>query len=112
MGAEERKLIPGLVLVELDYWCSKLGLQASWSLFLEDVEEGAAELVWPTEADLGRARELEEQYASLGLGVVDASIVALAERLDEPRLATLDRRHFGAVRPKHVAGFHLLPEEW
>jgi len=41
--------------------------------------------------------------------VVDASIIAVAERLDEPRVGTLDRRHFGAVRPAHVPMLTILP---
>jgi predicted nucleic acid-binding protein len=35
--------------------------------------------------------------------------VALAERLGVHSIATLDRRHFTIVRPKHVPGFELLP---
>jgi uncharacterized protein len=33
----------------------------------------------------------------------------LAERFGEPRLATLDQRHFRAVRPTHVEAFELVP---
>jgi hypothetical protein len=43
------------------------------------------------------------------LGIVDASVVAVCERLDEVKLATLDHRHFGAVRPRHCASLELLP---
>jgi len=43
------------------------------------------------------------------LGIVDASIVALCERLGETKLATLDRRHLGAIRPRHCDAFELLP---
>lgn len=42
-------------------------------------------------------------------GVVDASVLALAERLGETKLATLDRRHFAAVRPLHTEALILLP---
>lgn len=48
-------------------------------------------------------------YSDLGLGVVDASVVALAERLDVPRVATFDHRHFSVVRPSHVEAFELVP---
>jgi hypothetical protein len=37
-------------------------------------------------------------------------MLALAERLGEPKLATLDRRHFAVVRPIHVATLELLPD--
>jgi uncharacterized protein len=40
---------------------------------------------------------------------LDAAVVATAERLDVTEIATLDRAHFSAVRPRHVAGFTLVP---
>jgi predicted nucleic acid-binding protein len=43
------------------------------------------------------------------LGAVDASVIAAAERLGVREVATLDRRHFAAVRPQHVDAFTLLP---
>lgn len=60
-------------------------------------------------ADLARAAELIAQYRDADLGLVDATIVAMAERLGVVRLYTLDRRDFGIVRPRHVAAFELLP---
>ena len=50
------------------------------------------------------------QYANLDLGAADASIVALAERLGVSTIATVDRRDFSIVRPKHIAAFGLVPE--
>jgi predicted nucleic acid-binding protein len=50
-----------------------------------------------------------EQYRDLLLGIVDASVVALAERRAATEIATLDRRHFAVVRPRHTAAFKLLP---
>lgn len=41
--------------------------------------------------------------------MVDASIVAVAERLDVRKIATLDRRHFSVVRPRHVDALELIP---
>lgn len=68
---------------------------------------------WPIEPvgqdDVRRAGELMGQYADARLSFVDASIVALAERLAISRIFTLDRRDFGLVRPAHVAAFELLP---
>jgi uncharacterized protein len=34
---------------------------------------------------------------------------ALAERYREVRVATLNRRHFAVVRPRHADAFELLP---
>jgi len=54
--------------------------------------------------------ELIERYQDLRLGTTDASVIALAERLDVNEIATLDRRHFTVVRPLHVQALTLLPE--
>jgi hypothetical protein len=56
-----------------------------------------------------RIAELVARYRDLPLGTVDASVVAAAERLDITTIATLDRRHFGVVRPAHIATFELIP---
>jgi hypothetical protein len=47
--------------------------------------------------DVERAAQVDRKFADLGLGIVDASIVALAERLDVRRILTIDR-DFSAVR--------------
>ncbi len=62
-----------------------------------------------TSNDWERVAELVDAYADLGLGGVDASLVAVAERLDVHTIATLDRRDFSVVRPKHVDSLTLLP---
>jgi len=41
--------------------------------------------------------------------MVDASVIAMAERLGLRTIATLDRRHFTVVRPRHIATFDLVP---
>ena len=43
------------------------------------------------------------------LGFVDTTVVAIAERLKVPSIATTDRRHFAPVRPAHRERFILLP---
>jgi len=69
--------------------------------------------VFPVEvlesADYARAADLIRAYADLPLGFVDASIVAMAERLDVGTLVTTDRRHFAVVRPAHVPRLRLVP---
>jgi predicted nucleic acid-binding protein len=62
-----------------------------------------------TAADWLRIAELVDTYADLRLGGVDASLVAVAERLGVKELGTLDLRHFRVVRPRHVEVFALLP---
>lgn len=55
-----------------------------------------------------RIAELVSRYRDLPLGTVDASVVALAERLGATQIATFDRRHFTVVSPSG-APFELLP---
>lgn len=101
--------MPALVLSELGYWChERLGAEV-WLAFLEDVLSGVYLVEPPSDADLGRCHELQRTYAELRLGVVDASVLALVERMREDRLATLDHRHFGVARPGHVEALRLLP---
>ncbi len=57
-----------------------------------------------------RAVELARQHADLDLGFVDAAVIAICESLGETKVATLDRRHFGVVRPAHCERLRLLPE--
>jgi predicted nucleic acid-binding protein len=52
--------------------------------------------------------EIDRRYADLGLGLVDGSVVALAEALGIRRLVTRDVRHFAAVRLRNGAPFDLV----
>lgn len=60
-------------------------------------------------SDYQRCVELIETYADLGLGLVDASVVTIAERLGHTRLATLNHRDFSVVRPAHTEAFEIVP---
>ncbi len=105
----EDLVIPSPVLVELDYWVLKLLGQAPWRMFVEDVDRGAYRLHHPDAADLLRIAELGHIYEELDLGFVDAAVVVACERLAEPKVATLDRRDFSVVRPRHRDHLTLLP---
>jgi predicted nucleic acid-binding protein len=106
----EDLVVPGTVLVELDYWVCKLLGHRAWTIFVDDLASGAYRLVQPDETDLRRAAELELAYESLDLGLVDASVIALCERFGEMKVATLDRRDFSVVRPRHCETLRLLPD--
>ena len=108
-SAREDLVVPALVLAELDYWChQRLGGDV-WIEFLDDVLAGAYRIEPPSAADLARCRELLASYLELRLGVTDATVIALVERLGEPKVATLDHRHFAVVRPRHVEALELRP---
>jgi len=76
---------------------------------LADIGTGAYRVEDLLAEDYSRVTDLMDRYADLDLGFVDAAVVAIAERLGEPKIATLDRRHFTVVRPRHVEAFELLP---
>lgn len=107
--ADEDLVVPTLVLAELDYWCRRRLPSEAWLIFLDDLLAGVYRLEPATGVDLARCRELQARYADLALGIVDASVVALAERLGETKVATLDQRHFRAVRPTHLDALELRP---
>jgi predicted nucleic acid-binding protein len=102
-------VVPELVVTEVAYFLlDRLGPQAERA-FARSIADGEL-LVEPVAlAEWGRIDELLGTYSDLLLGMVDASVVAACERLGQTTLATLDRRHFGAVRPRHVAAFTLVP---
>lgn len=106
----ERLLIPSPVLPEVDYFVGQRLGAAPLLTLLDDVMEGAFSVIDLIRDDYIRVRQLCDQYADSDIGFVDAAVVSIAERLDEPKIATLDRRHFGLIRPRHVAAFTLLPD--
>jgi predicted nucleic acid-binding protein len=90
-------VVPWAVLPEVDYLVRRhLGPEPA-RLFLRDVADGAFPVEHGLGSDLVRAAALDAQHASLGLGLVDGVVVAVAERLRADAIATLDVRHFGAL---------------
>ncbi|MFN0090313.1 MAG: type II toxin-antitoxin system VapC family toxin [Acidimicrobiales bacterium] len=77
--------------------------------FLDSILAGELSLVELEHVDYARSTELIRRYADLGLGLVDASIIAVAERLDITTVATFNHRDFAVVRPSHVAALILIP---
>jgi uncharacterized protein len=106
-SAEGPLLIPTTVIVEVCWLLEERpDIEAA---FLEAIGAGEFEHVPITPADLARMAELVRTYADLPLGAVDASVLAVAERLELTDVATLDRRHFTIVRPRHAHALNLLP---
>jgi predicted nucleic acid-binding protein len=103
-------VVPQLVVAEVVYLLATRLRPEAEVRFLGDLAGGAfvVEPVHP--ADWLRIAELVGRYRDLPLGTVDASVVAAAERLGIREVATLDRRYFTAVRPRHVEALRLLPE--
>ena len=102
-------LVPTLCVAEVSHLLSSRAGQDAEVRLLGDLAAGNLILEPFEPADLMRTAELVHIYRDLPLGTVDASVVAAAERLEITTIATLDRRHFGVVRPAHAEGFELLP---
>jgi uncharacterized protein len=106
-------LLPSTVLIEACWVVnSRVGADAH-TVLLEsigvDLSSGRYALVGLTAVDLAHMSELTHSYRDLRLDPTDASVIAMAERLGVKQVATLDRRDFGVVRPRHVDAFQLLP---
>ena len=91
-------VLPWAILPEVDYLLSRhVGAPAEMA-FVRDIVDGSYAVEWCEPGDLGRARDLVERHESLRLGLVDSVVMATAERLRTRAIATLDLRHFGAVK--------------
>ncbi len=101
-------VVPALVVTEVAYFVERRLGPAVEAAFLRGLSELRVEAPLPEDWPLVAA--MVERYADLGLGTVDASIAVLADRLGTDLIATLDRRHFGAIRSLAGRSFRLLPE--
>ena len=90
-------VLPWAILPEVDYLLARHAGRRAERAFLSDLADGAFAVEWGTTEDLGRARELCDQYGGLRLGLVDAVVAAVAERLRANAIATLDLRDFGSM---------------
>lgn len=98
-----------LVIAETAYLIARqLGPDAE-AVFFRAVAQGDLTIETLTMSDLGRIAVLVETYVDLPLGGTDASVIAIAERLGQAQIATLDRRHFNVVRPAHCSAFEIVP---
>lgn len=77
--------------------------------FVGMITSGRLEPLDLTAVDWARVLELVGVYADLQLDVIDASMIAVAERLGLTTIATLDHRDFRVVRPAHCDAFELVP---
>ena len=107
-NATESLFVPALALAEAAYLIqARLGARAEIAL-ARSLTLAPWVIEAPNHDDLTRAIVLMVQYVDLPLGLSDALAVALAERLGETRVASLDH-HFRVVRPSHVQAFEVLP---
>lgn len=102
-------ILPWAILPEVDYLVGReLGARAQAAL-LADLADGGFVVDWGSDRDLAEAARIGRRYRRLRLGLVDAAVIACAERLSAEAIATLDLRHFGAVSIKGSP--RLLPRD-
>ena len=87
---------------------SRLGPQAE-AAFVTSIATGELAVIELTAADWARCAALIDVFADLRVGLVDASIIAVAERLEVTTIATMNHRDFAVVRPAHCPAFELIP---
>lgn len=105
----EPVVVPVCVLPEVCYLLHTRISQRAEAAFVRAITDGEF-VIEPLESeDMARAEALVRKYADLDLGFVDATVIATAERLDATEVLTTDRRHFSAVRPRHVGALRLSP---
>lgn len=87
-------VVPVTVAVEVDYLLrGRVGEQAARG-FLDDLNLGRFLLEPVGAATFARATAIDRQYADLGLGLVDGTVIAVAEDLGSQAILTLDHGHF------------------
>lgn len=101
--------VPSPVVTEACYLLAREGGARAEAALLTSLADGDFRVIELEADDWRRAAELVTRYADMPLGAVDASVVAVAERLGLAEIATIDRRHFSVVRPRHIDAFTLLP---
>jgi uncharacterized protein len=106
-ATREPLLAPVTILPEVAYLlAARLGTRAEQA-FVRSVADGEISIEGLKTADYARAADVLRRHS--GIGFVDATVVAIAERLKLQAIATTDRRHFARIQPAHVRAFTLLP---
>jgi predicted nucleic acid-binding protein len=106
---QELIVLPTVVLPEICYLIGKRMGHRTMRRFLSGVVAGNMRIEQITSKDLLRVVSILDKYADSGVDLVDATIMALSERLGITRILTTDQRHFRLFRPKHCVAFELLP---
>lgn len=90
-------ILPWAILPEVDYLvAAHVGSRAE-EAFLADLASGAFSVEWGKESDLAEANRVSKRHRAHRLGLVDAVVIAIAERVRPDAIATLDLRHFATI---------------
>jgi predicted nucleic acid-binding protein len=104
-------IVPGLVLAEVDYFLAdeRIAMRKLIAEIFDPATRYEYEL--PLPADVVRALEFDAKFKELGLGLVDGTVAAVAERRKIYRVLTTDRRDFSAIRigARFTQALELVP---
>lgn len=105
-------ILSPLVVTEFDHLLRrKVGHRATRKA-IRAIVDSSFEIASLSLTDLAACLEIDQKYADLELGLVDASLILLAERYRTTEVVTLDERHFRAVAPRHGGrAFRILPAD-
>jgi uncharacterized protein len=101
-----------LVVAELDHLVFRQGGAPAAKALREDLDRDAYVVEW-WQAATHETVAVARRWESIDLGLTDASLITLAARVETVSIATLDERHFRAVRPltDGADAFILLPAD-
>jgi uncharacterized protein len=101
--------IPQTTLTEIAYILRRQAGSAAVIAFLQQIPNTRYLAIALQDDDLIRTTELLHQYRDTRVDFVDATVCAIAERLNIHQILTVDRRDFQILRPRHTDYFELLP---
>lgn len=108
-SSREELVVPAPVLVETDQMLGKRGRLDAWVALAERITQGGYHLYEIDAHLLTRAAMLQQTYADLRLGFVDAAVFVTCVELGEDKVATLDRRHFSVLRTEDGRALEIVP---
>ncbi len=100
-------IVPLTTLGEVGYMVDAKLHDGGASALADWLSRGLVQLEGILPQDFRRMTLLMSKYPEIGF--VDASVVAIAERLLIDTIATTDRRRFTSIRPAHADRFTLVP---
>ncbi|MEV0296768.1 PIN domain-containing protein [Nocardia sp. NPDC050710] len=106
-GRADDFVVTPYVVAEVTYLLQKYAGAQAEIQFMEAVRDGVFREEFEA-VDTQRIIELMKQFASYPLGAADASLIAVAERLDIRDIATADN-HFRAVKTAGLEYINVLP---
>ena len=109
-ATRETLIVPSPVVPEVCYLLAEYLSEDAEIKFLQSLVSQELLLEHFNTKDLQRAVEILKQYRDAEFGMVDATVMAMAERLKIQTVLTIDHRDFGMFRPKHCDAFRIVPE--